>query len=522
MTSRAAQRLAQFGKAQAKLPDALHLENRNDLDQLHAKEKSISTLRQYRSAKRWFVEFLEWQYPDQDAHRYFNGGHPAPDAALLKKYAIFMAQSRVGYINSTISVVTMTNYMRLLLAVLGIDRNRRLERELYADVLNYINNDLIKEYNVPRDKWKKPVAHSEDLSHLLQVLYSASFIATLPNMRQLLNFTVFLNILVDSGGRGGDIAWDRATPEGTCLCWGDVKFYAFHVPEIDSVDFRANITFRWLKGMKLDPSKYKTIPFLLFPTNMVMEDTLRLLLIMALMDNIFEEDITSWADLMKVESSVTGRLIPIRRDFLGRPVLRKVDSRKHQLTVSPEHLRDMHPLIKRLGRAAGLEDRLTAYSLRRGVAYTLATKTSDENRRFLMGHKTASRIYSEYASKIATVDLGALFRNQEPRSLEPMIGMSLNRRDDAPQSISDVGLARCRQDPEFVELYTEYVRLRDTLIGAHGTIAAAIRTSDPNSRAFQLAFNRQASKFKSLCASIFREEYSEFFQRGAVSLPRSK
>lgn len=155
-----------------------------------------------------------------------------------------MAQSRVGYINSTISVATLTNYMRLLLTVLGIDRRRRLEKVLYADVLNYINNDLIHEYSVPCDKWKKPVAHSEDLSHLVQVLYSASFIATLPNMRQLLNFTIFLNLLVDSGGRGDDIAWNRQTPEGTCFCWEDVNFYVFYDPEIDSVDFRANVTFR--------------------------------------------------------------------------------------------------------------------------------------------------------------------------------------------------------------------------------------------------------------------------------------
>jgi len=159
--SRAEQCLAQFAKAQAKLPEVLHLQNRNDLNQPHAKEKSSSTLRQYRSAKRWFIEFLEWQYPDEDAHRLFNADYPAPDAALLKKYSIFMAQSLVGYINSTISVATLTNYMRLLLTVLGIDRRRRLEKELYADVLNYINNDLIHEYSVPRDKWKKPVAHSD-------------------------------------------------------------------------------------------------------------------------------------------------------------------------------------------------------------------------------------------------------------------------------------------------------------------------------------------------------------------------
>jgi hypothetical protein len=129
-----------------------------------------------------------------------------------------MAQSWIGYINSTVSVTTLTNYMRLLLTVLKNDRRAQLPRELYSDVLNYINNDLIQEYNMPRDKWKKPLAHSEDLSYLLQILYTPSFIAILPNMRQLLNFTLFLNLLVDSGCRGGDIAWDRLTPEGTCLC----------------------------------------------------------------------------------------------------------------------------------------------------------------------------------------------------------------------------------------------------------------------------------------------------------------
>jgi hypothetical protein len=164
----------------------LQLENLDDLDQPRAKEVSPSTLRQYQSAKRWFIEFLKWQYPDQLADRYFNRDHPAPDAALLKNYTIFIAQSRVGYINTSISVATLTNYIRLLLAILGTNRRRRLERELYADVLNYINNALILEYSVPRDKWNKPVAHSEDLSYLLQVLFSASFIATLPNMRQAL------------------------------------------------------------------------------------------------------------------------------------------------------------------------------------------------------------------------------------------------------------------------------------------------------------------------------------------------
>jgi len=80
-------------------------------------------------------------------------------------------------------------------------------------------------------------------------------------MRQLLNITLFLNIMVDTGSRGGDIAWDRKTPVDTCLLWEDIKLCAFWNAEMDAVDIRANLTFRHLKGMKLEPSHYKTVPF---------------------------------------------------------------------------------------------------------------------------------------------------------------------------------------------------------------------------------------------------------------------
>ena len=103
-------RLATFQKAQASLPEVLRLENRNDLDQYHQAEKAASTIAKYRSAKRWFIEYLEFQHPNEDADRSFNPSHPPPDRSLLNKYVIFMAQPRVGYINDSISVRTLINY----------------------------------------------------------------------------------------------------------------------------------------------------------------------------------------------------------------------------------------------------------------------------------------------------------------------------------------------------------------------------------------------------------------------------
>jgi hypothetical protein len=210
-------RLATFQKAQASLPKALRLENRNDLDQYHQAEKAASTIAKYRSGKRWFIEYLEFQHPNEDANRFFNPSHSPLDRSLLKKYVIFMAQSRVGYINDSISVRTLINYTRILFTVLGIDRHCPLEKDTMVDIFHYISNDLIHEYGVSQEQWKKLVAHSKDLTHLMKTLFSASFLGTFSNGRQVINLAIFLHMLVDSSGRGGEIAWDRSTPVNTCL-----------------------------------------------------------------------------------------------------------------------------------------------------------------------------------------------------------------------------------------------------------------------------------------------------------------
>jgi len=52
---------------------------------------------------------------------------------------------------------------------------------------------------------EEAIANSEDLTHLLSVLYSPEFTGTLPNVTQLLNITLFWKIIVDTGSTGGDI-----------------------------------------------------------------------------------------------------------------------------------------------------------------------------------------------------------------------------------------------------------------------------------------------------------------------------
>ena len=166
--SQAALRLERFRQAEAALYESLRIENRHDLDVTHQKHRMNSTL-EHSAAKPWFIEYLQMQTPQLDPQRYFDADHPPPDRVLLKKYAIFMAQSRVGHIADTISVRTLINYVRLLFTVFGIDRGCRLDTDLTDDIQAYIYNDMAKEYQLSREQWKKPVAHSEDLTYLISV-----------------------------------------------------------------------------------------------------------------------------------------------------------------------------------------------------------------------------------------------------------------------------------------------------------------------------------------------------------------
>ena len=188
-----------------------------------------------------------------------------------------------------------------------------------------------------------------------------------------------------------------------------------------------------------------------------------------------------------------------------------MDGQKFSLTEGPEQLRDLQALTKRLGRAAGLEDRLTVYCLRRGVAFTLALKTSADDRRFLMGHKTASKIYSEYASKVATVDLAALYRDHDPRSVKQMSSMLLNSCTEA-QSISNEGRATAKLDPKYLSLQSIADELREAIVLRHGSLAAAARSSDRELARYKASFSKASHAFEAACARIYRQEYAQFFQ----------
>jgi hypothetical protein len=340
-----------------------------------------TTLQERVMAKNWFLEFLNDIHPEVDGEEaYFTRGSDLPDVVLVKEYARYLVRSRVGRVTNKLTVNTVLHYIKMILEVLqraaGYPTASMLP--LRIELSAFIRGDLVKQEGIQRVMHPKPVAHSNDLARIISILYSASYLGTFANKRTVLNVTLYMLLLVDLCGRGAEIAHHHLRPEYMCLRWEDVSFYSFQSDEDDSMDIRAQIKIRWSKGKTLDSSSDRTIPLPgLLHISLALQDTLRILLIVALMDGVFGDSIQTWEQLAMFrvpgDAAETGRIIPMDPDMREKPVLRRMQGR--QVCDTPVQTGDMQTEIRRLGRACGFENRFTAYSLRRGVAHVLSTQT---------------------------------------------------------------------------------------------------------------------------------------------------
>ncbi|EHK16055.1 uncharacterized protein TRIVIDRAFT_65122 [Trichoderma virens Gv29-8] len=383
-TSQAEKRRLRFAANQAKLsPEQLELQRLQN----HASSErfqTANTIYALRQAKRWFTEFMKDQYPEVDVvPAYFTPGASLPATSLLKQYARYLVRSRVGGLNEKLSVKTVNHYMAMIMSIIERECKHDSLTAIRREVNNFVHNDLINQEGIRTAMHTKSVAHTEDVTFILSKLYSPEYLNRFPDMRTVLNLTLYIVLVVDLCGRGSEIARNPSRPVHQCLHWEDVEFYTFQRIDDNEFDIRVNIKVRWSKGQTADESRYHTVPFTsLLPPSMALEDTLRLLLTLALIDGVFDYGITTWEDLASLRLpphiAKTGRRIAIKKEFLSVPVLRKMDQ-KHRLTTDPVLTVDMQAHIRKLGQYCGLENRLVAYCFRRGAAYTLATFSNDSN-----------------------------------------------------------------------------------------------------------------------------------------------
>ncbi|KAI9832462.1 MAG: hypothetical protein M1826_001786 [Phylliscum demangeonii] len=157
-------------------------------------------------------------------------------------------------------------------------------------------------------------------------------------------------------------------------------------------------------------------------------------------------------------------LAPYLGDFSGTSAVvfrRFKDHRASNEPVTDAWMR-VNPL--RLGRAAGLAERLVPYYLRRGVGYFLSAGTTKETRDALMGHHHHGFMYWN-------------FYRSETRHM--MAGMSLARRSDAPKSISVDGLNEVMTRPKMCAVVEAYDIALDRAAAKYGTVVDAAKVNCP-------------------------------------------
>jgi hypothetical protein len=177
---------------------------------------------------------------------------------------------------------------------------KQLENMVLSQVLLYIKV-LESEGELSKKIRARPVATKKDLDIILGIVFSDAYSLRVRNIRRILNPAVYINLFVNACGRGSDLAWggsNVAKEDNHCLRWDHCRFYTAQVGDGDRV-ICANIDIKYQKGQR-DKDLKKAITLRLLPAAIATQDSLRLLITLALVDGVFGPGIT-WDDLLAVE-----------------------------------------------------------------------------------------------------------------------------------------------------------------------------------------------------------------------------
>jgi hypothetical protein len=322
--SNAQNRKAKFLATQAALPEHERLDAATrDWDVFVWRQLSQGRESAIADMKETFIEFLTDEdlpiklSPDAAAD-YFKKGGTVVTTRILRMFLEFMAQSRTGLnpkADGRLNRRTVHAYVHTLGVALWRVQNP-IEREIKNAAHAWIEGYLIPKGMVStrgRDKYT-----CYDISILVSTIFSSEYIAKMANTRAPLQLVLFLTLATDCAGRVGEfvLTYGKKT-KPTYLRWRHATITAFRTPA--GVTLRGTLRFQDLKDFKGDPSKHKTIPLRLLPLELAAEDSFRLLLVLGLIDQVFE-GLHCWEDIQRLDPGPDGSHVRIKQSALDLPV----------------------------------------------------------------------------------------------------------------------------------------------------------------------------------------------------------
>ncbi|KAJ9649484.1 hypothetical protein H2199_000259 [Coniosporium tulheliwenetii] len=506
-------RRAKFAASEAAKAPEDRLISRTDFDDFVVSQVSAAHEQSMQQVREWFMEFLTDEHVQlcsdrAQAAKYFSKNGTAWTPSVIRMFLEWLVDSRSGSIDpeGRLCFTTLRCYLRVFVSAARRSQNP-VDKEVLTSCYDWITGPLISQGRLNMDVRKKPVAMTKDVTGLLEVLYSREYMAVFRTTREILYTSLFINLAVDCCGRIGEIlrgGHKKANPT-KYLRWSHVKLYAFN--EDGKTVLRALVAFSNLKSATIETNKTKTIPLRLLPLHMTAQDTLRQLVILGLIDGVFE-NVRCWADFDNLDPGEHSTLIKMSDSEMLKPVFRRVDA--HSVNDEPLKTQWVATRLKCLGRACGFEGNVLSYCIRRGIAYLLSINVSKDDRLALMGHKDGDSVYwTHYRNTTSTIDWQALARNVEVQDVAMLSAMSLNKRENAPTRLSPAGFKLCYQDPELIGLIKLQSEALDQVILAHGSLAKAKGTT--LYAQYQRASLAMRSRKDFLFRTRFAEEYRAFF-----------
>jgi Protein of unknown function (DUF3435) len=356
-----AKRKATFDESESRKPPHMRILVRKDLDELVRKTASAEQQRRMKAMLQWFVEFFTEGLDkplgtEAQARDFFRANGPAMPLKVVRQFFLWIATSRQGQIKSTMSIFSIYSYLRTFFSTIQWYQIRRFEEEVREQVIWWIQQNLTEEASLHRTMKPKPVARVQDVSLLIETLYTPISLCSFSTMRSVLHLDLLINLLIDSAGRIGEIVQQSHAPLEQCLRWEDIELWARKEKKTGAVRIYAIVCFRWQKGKRGKPEDVKKICLKLLDTQYVFQDSLRLLLYLALIEGHLE-DVRTWEDIQSLDPSEDGSRIRVKESSMQLPVFRAIEN--CQLKDTPMQDQTVSKQFVRLGKMAGFRDKFT-------------------------------------------------------------------------------------------------------------------------------------------------------------------
>ena len=191
--------------------------------------------------------------------------------ATGRKFVQYLVDLRSGLVrntNSRLYLTTIHNYIMILNTTLKRCQNKP-NPDIIIGLHTWVDAVLEPQGLVNTTSNKKVLTLNKDVTTLLYGLFSLEFITTFRNTRDILNLSLFINMLVDSCGRPGELLMEQGSKvnPNKYLRWKYIKIFAFR--ESNSVVLRALVFFEHLKSATLRTQKQKRIPLRLLLSDMI-------------------------------------------------------------------------------------------------------------------------------------------------------------------------------------------------------------------------------------------------------------